>query len=105
MRFKADFFRSLLLAFAALVFAFLCALLALCLFKAVLPAFSFDSILKTQDSVANTVNVFPHAQTAQFAQFARLARIARVAFFTLFQALASLFVAVLSGPPMALFCG
>ena len=105
MRFKADFFRSLLLAFAALVFAFLCALLALCLFKAVLPAFSFDSILKTQDSVANTVNVFPHAQTAQFAQFARLARIARVAFFTLFQALASLFVAVLIGLPMAFFCG
>lgn len=105
MRFKADFFRSLLLAFAALVFAFLCALLALCLFKAVLPAFSFYSILKTQDSVANTANVFPHAKTAQFAQFARLARIARVAFFTLFQALASLFVAVLIGLPMAFFCG
>ncbi|MDY2842817.1 MAG: iron ABC transporter permease [Treponema sp.] len=105
MRFKADFFRSLLLAFAALVFAFLCALLALCLFKAVLPAFSFDSILKTQTSSVSAANVFPHAQTAQFAQFARLARIARVAFFTLFQALASLFVAVLIGLPMAFFCG
>lgn len=102
MRFKADFFRSLLLAFAALVFAFLCALLALCLFKAVLPAFSFDSIFKTQ---ASSASVLPHAQTAQIAQISRLARIARVAFFTLFQALASLFVAVLIGLPMAFFCG
>lgn len=33
------------------------------------------------------------------------ARIARVSFFTLFQAFASLFVAVLAGLPMAFFCG
>ncbi len=96
MRFKADFFRSLLFAFSALVFAFLCALLALCLFKAVLPAFSFDSVLKTQNSPL---------KLSLASNSAQIARIARVAFFTLFQALASLFVAVLIGLPMAFFCG
>ncbi len=84
MRFKADFFRSVAFALTALLFAFLCALLALCLFRAVLPAFSFDFSCKTQLSAA---------------------RIARVALFTLFQALASLLVAVMIGLPMAFFCG
>lgn len=76
--------RVFLFSLSAFVFAFLCVLLLACLFRAVSPVFAFSPMWQAK------IN---------------LARIARVSLFTLFQAFASLFVAVLIGLPMAFFCG
>lgn len=76
--------RVFLFSLSAFAFALLCILLFVCLIRAILPAFTFDSLWKTKINAA---------------------RIVRVSLFTLFQAFASLFVAVLIGLPMAFFCG
>lgn len=81
---RQSFFRVFLFSLSAFVFALLCALLLVCLVRAVSPVFAFSPMWRAK------VN---------------LARIVRVSIFTLFQAFASLFVAVLIGLPMAFFCG
>lgn len=81
---KRNVFRAFLFALSAIAFALLCVLILLCLFRAVLPVFYFDSLWKTKISIS---------------------KIIRVSVFTLLQALASMAVALAVGLPMAFFCG